>query len=129
MDLLRIVPESPAKGSTVQYQPGRAGGLRHERDGRGGGGGTAHALAGLVGLGGGGAGALAAMASLAHSQIHERGRAEAAERERTGPESSYNMSVPNELIGSVIGKSAAEHSTHIRSCLYYCYHQAREAAR
>ena len=92
----------------MQYQPGRAGGLRHERDGpRGAGGGAAHALAGLLGLGGGGAGALAAMASLAHSQIHHegatRGGGREGEREQRGPESSYNMSVPNELIGSVIG--------------------------
>ena len=88
----------------MQYQPGR-GGMRHERDagvrGGQGGGGAAHALAGLLGLGGGGAGALAAMASLAHSQIHER-------RDREGPsvETSYQMSVANELIGSVIGRTA-----------------------
>merc|ERR1719394_937626 len=48
-----VMLESPAKGSTVQYQPGR-GGMRHDgRDGRGVG--AAHALAGLLGLGGGGA--------------------------------------------------------------------------
>ena len=42
------------------------------------------------------------MAQLAHSQIHDRreGRGEREER----PESSYQMSVPNELIGSVIGE-------------------------
>ena len=75
--------------------------MRHDgRDGRGVG--AAHALAGLLGLGGGGAGALAAMASLAHSQIHERS-VEREDRERS-VESSYQMSVPNELIGSVIGK-------------------------
>ena len=84
----------------MQYQPGR-GGARHETPSRAGGG-AAHALAGLLGLGGGGAGALAAMAQLAHSQIHDRreGRGEREER----PESSYQMSVPNELIGSVIGE-------------------------
>ena len=104
-----LVSESPAKGSTVQYQPGRGGGLRHEREGgvRGAGGGAAHALAGLLGLGGGGAGALAAMASLAHSQIHHdqvRGiRGDQGDRESRGPETSHQMSVPNELIGSVIG--------------------------
>lgn len=102
---MTVIVESPAKGSTVQYQPGR-GGMRHERDAGvragPGGGGAAHALAGLLGLGGGGAGALAAMASLAHSQIHERRQ----DREGGGSsvETSYQMSVPNELIGSVIGR-------------------------
>ena len=79
--------------------------MRHDgRDGRGVG--AAHALAGLLGLGGGGAGALAAMASLAHSQIHERSHLRSVEREdrERSVESSYQMSVPNELIGSVIGK-------------------------
>ena len=103
---MKYFSESPAKGSTVQYQPGRSG-VRHER-GEGRSGGTAHALAGLLGLGGGGAGALAAMASLAQSQIHERSHGsrvvEREERDR-GVESSYQMNVPNELIGSVIGKS------------------------
>ena len=96
-----LCSESPAKGSTVQYQPGR-GGARHEAPGRAGQTGAAQALAGLLGLGGGGAGALAAMAQLAHSQIHDRreGRVEREDR----PESSYQMSVPNELIGSVIGQ-------------------------
>ena len=88
--------ESPAKGSTVQYQPGR-GGARHEVPGRAGGG-AAHALAGLLGLGGGGAGALAAMAQLAHSQIHDR--REGRDREER-PESTYQMSVPNMLIGEI----------------------------
>ena len=104
---VQFVSESPAKGSTVQYQPGRGGGLRHESSGpRGAGGGAAQALAGLLGLGGGGAGALAAMASLAHSQIHHEGGSRGGregEREQRGPETSYQMNVPNELIGSVIG--------------------------
>ena len=66
--------------------------------------GAAHALAGLLGLGGGGAGALAAMAQLAHSQIHDRREGGRTDRETDRPESSYQMSVPNELIGSVIGQ-------------------------
>ena len=100
------VAESPAKGSTVQYQPGRGGMGRHDREGghRGGGGGAAQALAGLLGLGGGGAGALAAMASLAHSQIHETRPRDSGDRDRAPAEASYQMSVPNELIGSVIGE-------------------------
>merc|ERR550539_405506 len=101
-----VMLESPAKGSTVQYQPGR-GGARHETPGRAGGG-AAHALAGLLGLGGGGAGALAAMAQLAHSQIHDRREAGRTDRETDRPESSYQMSVPNELIGSVIGKGGSK---------------------
>lgn len=102
-----VMLESPAKGSTVQYQPGR-GVARHDSTGRagaGGGGGAAHALAGLLGLGGGGAGALAAMAQLAHSQIHDRSHVR--DREDRA-ESSYQMSVPNELIGSVIGKGGSK---------------------
>ena len=69
--------------------------MRHDgRDGRGVG--AAHAL-----------GAFAAMASLAHNQIHERSHLRSVEREdrERSVESSYQMSVPNELIGSVIGKS------------------------
>ena len=79
---------------------------RHDREGghRGGGGGAAQALAGLLGLGGGGAGALAAMASLAHSQIHETRPRDSGDRDRAPAEASYQMSVPNELIGSVIGE-------------------------
>ena len=94
----------------MQYQPGRGGGLRHERgEGPRGAGGAAQALAGLLGLGGGGAGALAAMASLAHSQIHHDQprpgpRGDPGDRESRGPETSHQMSVPNELIGSVIGQ-------------------------
>ena len=42
------------------------------------------------------------MAQLAHSQIHDRREAGREREER--PESSYQMSVPNELIGSVIGQ-------------------------
>ena len=41
------------------------------------------------------------MAQLAHSQIHDRSHVR--DREDRA-ESSYQMSVPNELIGSVIGK-------------------------
>ena len=44
------------------------------------------------------------MAQLAHSQIHDRREAGRDREER--PESSYQMSVPNELIGSVIGEIA-----------------------
>jgi len=103
-----VMLESPAKGSTVQYQPGRGGMRADGREGRaGGGGGAAHALAGLLGLGGGGAGALAAMASLAHSQIHET-RRDRDERGERSVETSYQMSVANEVIGSVIGKGGSK---------------------
>ena len=83
--------ESPAKASTVQYQPGR-GGARQEASGRAGGG-AAHAV--TDGLG---AGALAAMAQLAYSQIHDN--IEGWDREERS-ESTYQMSVPNMLIGEI----------------------------
>merc|ERR1719412_1910229 len=104
--------ESPAKGTTVQYQPGRGGfganspmiGHRETR-------GPPNPIASLLGLGDGSS-TLAAIASIAGSQIRrheirnreERGLGEREER----PESSYQMSVPNELIGSVIGKGGSK---------------------
>ena len=42
------------------------------------------------------------MAQLAHSQIHDRGHGGREREDRA--ESNYQMSVPNELIGSVIGE-------------------------
>ena len=92
--------------------------MRHDgRDGRGVG--AAHALAGLLGLGGGGAGALAAMASLAHNQIPERSHLRSVELEdrQRSVESSYQKSVPNELIGSVIGKMIFNPERDSRDCV------------
>lgn len=102
-----VMLESPAKGNTMQYQPGRTGfpggfGGRGER-------GPPNPLAGLLGLGGGGASTLAAIASIAGSQINRRdhrgGDREERDRDR---ESTFNMSVANDLIGSVIGKGGTK---------------------
>lgn len=103
-----VMLESPAKGNTLQYQPGRTGfpGGFGGREGRGG---PQNPLAGLLGLGGGGASTLAAIASIAGSQInrrHDRG-GEREERDRDR-ESTFNMSVANDLIGSVIGKGGTK---------------------
>lgn len=74
--------------------------------GRGGEGrGPPNPLAGLLGLGGSGASTLAAIASIAGSQIRRHDRGEREDRDR---ESTYQMSVPNELIGSVIGKGGSK---------------------
>jgi len=49
------------------------------------------------------------MASLAHSQIHERQRQDRdGDRRQDSVDTSYQMSVPNELIGSVIGKGGSK---------------------
>lgn len=102
-----VMLESPAKGNVVQYQPGRTGfgPSFGGREGRG----PPNPLAGLLGLGGGGASTLAAIASIAGSQInrrHDRG-GEREERDRDR-ESTFNMSVANDLIGSVIGKGGTK---------------------
>jgi len=101
-----VMIESPAKGTTVQYQPGRGGfggGAMMRGEGRG----PPNPLAGLLGFGGRGGSTLAAIASIAGSQIrrHDRGDREERDRDR---ESTYQMSVANELIGSVIGKGGSK---------------------
>ena len=101
-----VMLESPAKGTTVQYQPRRGGfGGGAMIGNRGEGRGPPNPLAGLLGLGGGGASTLAAIASIAGSQIRRHDRGEREDRDR---ESTYQMSVPNELIGSVIGKGGSK---------------------
>ena len=101
-----VMLESPAKGTTVQYQSGRGGfGGGAMIGNRGEGRGPPNPLAGLLGLGGGGASTLAAIASIAGSQIRRHDRGEREDRDR---ESTYQMSVPNELIGSVIGKGGSK---------------------
>merc|ERR1719481_2448874 len=96
--------EAPPKGTTVQYQPGRAGfgimggpnGMGRQADRPP----PHHPLPGLLGLGG--PSTLAAIASIAGSQIRRN------EREDRDRETTYNMTVPNELIGSVIGKGGTK---------------------
>jgi len=103
-----VMLESPAKGTTVQYQPGRGGfGGGAMMGGRGDGRGGHNPLAGLLGIGGGGTSTLAAIASIAGSQIRRRDR-DRGDREDRDRESTYQMNVPNELIGSVIGKGGSK---------------------
>jgi len=108
-----VMLESPAKGTTVQYQPGRAGygpGPMMHRGERGGGPGG-NPLASLLGLGGDGGSTLAAIASIAGSQIRRHEMRNREERGVTMPlerEASFQMAVPNELIGSVIGKGGSK---------------------
>lgn len=120
-----VMSETPIKGTTVQYQPGRlpygpgmmvGGGGEGPRGGRGegrhggppgGGMMMGPAAVGMMGGGGGmGAGggpnhALAALASLASSQIRRGDR----ERDK---EVTHQMGVANELIGSIIGKGGSK---------------------
>jgi len=74
---------------------------------RGEGRGTPNPLAGFLGFGGREGSTLAAIASIAGSQIrrHDRGEREDRDREK---ESTYQMSIANELIGSVIGKGGSK---------------------
>jgi len=123
-----VMSETPLKGTTVQYQPGRmpfgpgmmggGGGMdsgpRRRSDGRHGGppgvggmmgGGPGMmggpAAVGMMGGGGGSSHALAALASLASSQIRRGDR----DREK---EVTHQMGVANELIGSIIGKGGSK---------------------
>jgi len=103
-----VMLENPNKGTTVQYQPGRGSfGSGAMMGGRGEGRGPHNPLAGLLGLGGSGGSALAALASIAGSQIRRPDRGDREERDRDR-ESTYQMSVANELIGSVIGKGGSK---------------------
>jgi len=106
-----VMLESPAKGTTVQYQPGRGGGFGGSMGGGMGGmrgsegrGGPSNPLAGLLGMGGGGASTLAAIASIAGSQIRRHDRID----RRDDRDTTYNMTVTNETIGSVIGKGGSK---------------------
>ena len=60
-------------------------------------------LGGLLGLGGHGASSLEPLASIASSQIRRQDWGEREDRDTT-----YQMSVPNELIGSVIGQGGSK---------------------
>jgi len=96
--------ETPAKDGNVQYQPGRGGfnaGFGDFGGGRGGRGGPPNPIAQVLGAMGGGSSTLAALATFAESQ--SRGRSRDDDRE-----SSFQMSVPNHLIGSVIGSRGSK---------------------
>lgn len=106
-----VMLESPAKGTIVQYQPGRGGGMGGGYGGSYGGmrggdrrGGPSNPLAGLLGMGGDGGGTLAAIASIAGSQIR---RHDVMDR-RDERDITHNITVTNETIGSVIGKGGSK---------------------
>ncbi len=124
-----VMLESPPKGTPVPYTPksGAAGLLAAavSSGSRGGGSNRMFAgtspvqdnpLASLLGLGGGGAGGastLAALASIAGSQISRdnRGGSHHRDHERSSSNSgtqTYEMSIPNELIGCIIGKGGSK---------------------
>jgi poly(rC)-binding protein 2/3/4 len=112
-----VMLESPPKGTTIPYTPksnglglGMGGG--NSRGGRGG-----HQvdnpLASLLGLGGG-ASTLAAIATLAGSQLRDRrgGSGGGGDRDdaRSGGSNTqtYEMAIPNDMIGCIIGKGGSK---------------------
>eukprot|EP00095_Tigriopus_kingsejongensis_P008325 snap_masked-scaffold1724_size29877-processed-gene-0.7 protein:Tk08325 transcript:snap_masked-scaffold1724_size29877-processed-gene-0.7-mRNA-1 annotation:"poly -binding protein 3 isoform x4" len=103
-----VMLESPPKGTPIPYTP-KGGGLLGASSGRGArGAGPDNPLASLLGLGGG-ASTLAALANLAGSQIRDRrdSGSRSSEHERSGG-SQYEMSIPNDLIGCIIGKGGSK---------------------
>ena len=124
-----VMLESPPKGPTIPYTPKSGGALLSGGGGRGGmvRGGGGHGghpsaaavdnpLASLLGLGGGGgATTLAALASLAGSQIRDNGgggrRDSGRDHDRDGGgggTSRAEMSIPNDMIGCIIGKGGSK---------------------
>ena len=105
-----VMLESPAKGTTVPYSPkGGAlgmGGLLGSSSGRSGQ--ADNPLASLLGLGSG-ASTLAALATLAGSQIRgDRRESGRDHHDRGGSTQNYEMSIPNDLIGCIIGKGGSK---------------------
>lgn len=104
-----VMMESPAKGTTIPYTPksnglggaflGMAGNARMGR-------GQENPLASLLGLGGG-ASTLAAIATLAGSHIRER-RGDRDEGRGATNTQTYEMSIPNDMIGCIIGKGGSK---------------------
>lgn len=115
-----VMLDSPPKGTTIPYTPksnGLGGGLLGMGGGgsRGGRGGhqVDNPLASLLGLGGG-ASTLAAIATLAGSQLtgrDRRGGGGGNDREESRGSSNtqtYEMSIPNDMIGCIIGKGGSK---------------------
>ncbi|TRY68469.1 hypothetical protein TCAL_06845 [Tigriopus californicus] len=103
-----VMLESPPKGTPIPYTPKGGGllGASNSRSGRGGS--VENPLASLLSLGGG-ASTLAALATLAGSQIRDRRDSNSrstGDHERGG--SQYDMSIPNDLIGCIIGKGGSK---------------------
>jgi len=115
-----VMLESPPKGTTIPYTP-KAGLMSSggPRGGRGGLGGPAeNPLASLLNLGGG-ASTLAAIASLAGSQIRDNRRGDRDREDRPGgsgngggggggASTSFEIYVPNDMIGCIIGKGGSK---------------------
>ena len=123
-----VMLDSPPKGTPVPYVPkgnaigllaatngsgsSRSGGNHHRGNLGGGGGGLGalssqlhdNPLAGLLSLGGG-ASTLAALATLAGSQIRDGG---GRRGDGGGNTQTFEMSIPNDLIGCIIGKGGSK---------------------
>lgn len=116
-----VMLESPPKGTTIPYTPksgaigggllgpGLVGGGRGSGGSRGGGGGHQdNPLASLLTLGGG-ASTLAAIATLAGSQIRDSRRSDRdSNADRGGSSQTYEIFVPNDMIGCIIGKGGSK---------------------
>jgi len=112
-----VMLESPPKGTTIPYTP--KAGLLSSGGSRGGrvGGPADNPLASLLNLGGG-ASTLAAIASLAGSQIRDNRRGDRDREDRPGSSvggggaggssTSFEIYVPNDMIGCIIGKGGSK---------------------
>lgn len=111
--IVNILASKPFSGSVLQYKPGNgitpfaAGAAMGGGDVRRGGGGMGGMGGG--GMGGMGGGALAALASIATSQIRGNDNYRRGDRERDRErDTTHQMTVPNEHIGSIIGKGGSK---------------------
>jgi len=107
-----VMLESPPKGTTIPYTPksnSLGGGLLGMGGGNSRGGRGNHQdnpLASLLGLGSG-ASTLAAIATLAGSQLRDR-RGGDRDDSRGSNTQTYEMSIPNDMIGCIIGKGGSK---------------------
>ena len=109
-----VMLESPPKGTTIPYTPksnGLGGSLLGMSGGssRGGRGGhqVDNPLASLLGLGNG-ASTLAAIATLAGSQLRDRRGGDRDDSRSSSNTQTYEMSIPNDMIGCIIGKGGSK---------------------
>jgi len=106
-----VMLEFPPKGTTIPYTPkaGLLGSSGSGGRGNRGHGGPDNPLASLLSLGGG-ASTLAAIASLAGSQIRDNRRNSDRDHDRGGSSTStsFEIYVPNDMIGCIIGKGGSK---------------------